>query len=588
MPNCQSYADIINHLGSDASNPHALNQCREDGSWQAISTEEFLDTVKMVALGLCSMGLNRGDRIGIYAAPSPQWTIVDMAIALAGGVIVPILDAIADDNFAFEATHAKLKIIFVDGMEQWAMFQRYEPLFDLGIAIGNDYPEDKKIRALKVVIDAGKKLDDQKPELYSQLVSAIRPHDLGAIYYTSGSTGIPKGVELTQLNLVGGVEYADFDLDPKNDRFLSILPLAHVFGHCFSLWMLYRGVSLYYTHDYKRLVQICHEVRPTIMAVVPRLLEKTYIKMAEKIRQSNFITKSIGRLALHCAHEQEPSFLEKMLIPFLDKLVYSKFRSSFGGKLRLFISGGAPLSPRLQHFFYTIGIPAYQGWGMTEACPLSTTNPVNDKIGTVGKPLPGQIIKIGDDGEILAKGTLVMRGYYEEFDKTGGVIDSQGYLHTGDKGRLDDEGYLTIIGRLKEIYKTSKGEPIVPAPLEQALCRNPLIETALIVAEGYPYVTCLLFSNHEHLLQSKKEQKAENQSDEEFVQSPFVRNEIDKLIENINQHLNLPQQIHGYRFILEPLTIKNGELTPSMKIRRAVVVKKYAQLIEEMYNKELS
>lgn len=587
MEKCETYVDMLRHMEKGNQNPRALNQRDSDGYWHATSTKVCLETVRLITLGLKQMGLKRGDKVGILATSSPEWTMVDVAIVLAGGISVPLFTTISEENFLYEIKQTKLKIIFVEGLDQWTLFRHYEEFFRQGIALGEDVPEHDKVMSLQTLKDSGKAMGQKDPQLYDKLLKEIKPNEVTTIIYTSGSTGVPKGVELTQLNMIGEVEFEEFRWDSKKDCYLSVLPLEHVFGHCFNLWMLYHGVSIYYSNDHKHLAQICSEVKPTMIAVVPRLLERVYAKIVEKTNTAGLFKRALGRWALHLAHHHKSREDKTLLFRLADALVYSKFRAALGGNLRMLISGGAALNPRLLHFFEVIGVPIYQGWGLTEACPLATTTPVHNKSGTVGRLLPGQQVKIAPSGEILVKGSLVMHGYYDDPGRTKETIDGEGYLHTGDKGVLDDEGYLTIVGRLKELYKSSTGEYIAPVPIEQSICRHPLVDMALVIAEGRKYASCLIFPNMEVLERLKKKQQAESVSMQTFLATPYIRNEMNLLLEEVNQHLNHPEQIRDYRFVTEPLTIKGGDLTPSLKIRREPVIKKYRELIDTMYHKEV-
>lgn len=583
---CQSYVDLIRQVEKAPPNPKALNHRDSNGVWHSISTQEFLHDVKMIALGLREMGLKHGDRVAIYAPSSPSWTIVDLAIVLAGGITVPIFTTISEENFIYEVRQTRIRFIFVEGTDQWNLFKHYEDYFQMAIGLGDEIPFHDKIKNLQSVIEAGTNLDKKAPHLFEEMKNAVKADDVSAIIYTSGSTGVPKGVELTQKNMTSEVEFGEFSWNSKTDRYLSVLPLEHVFGHCFNLWMIFHSVSVYYSNDHKHLGEVCSQVKPTMIAVVPRLLEKAYGKMVEKVHSSSFLKRQIGKWAFHLAH-RDKSLARTLLYPLLDLLVYTKLRAALGGKLRMLISGGAPINPRLHHFFQVIGIPIYQGWGLTEACPITTTTPIHNKVGTVGRVLPGQQIKFSPEGEILVKGSLVMKGYYDDPVRTAATIDPDGFMHTGDKGKLDDEGYLTIIGRIKELYKSSTGEYIAPVPIEQAICRHPLIDMALVIAEGRKFASCLLFPNMEVVDRLKKKQQADGLSYPVFLTSPYVRTEINSLLQEVNKHLNHPEQIRDYRFVLDPLTIKGGDLTPSMKIRREPVIKKYRELIDTMYQKEV-
>lgn len=581
MHRFKTCVDVLKHIENSYYNPNALNWRDDDGNWHATSTGQFLYSVKMIALGLKAIGVKRGDCVGILAQPSPDWVMVDFAIMIVGAISVPLFANISDENFVHEVTQTNLKILFVEGSDPWGMFKRQEDLFDYAIAF--DSPQHAKAKTLKEIMALGEHLDREKPHCYGDLESQIEPLDIAAIIYTSGSTGMPKGVELTHENLTTVLDFPEFKWTPTEDCYLSILPLAHVLGHCANLWMLASGVSIYYSSDYRNLASVCREVKPTVMVVVPRLLEKVYTKMSQQIQVSQGIKGKIARSAFALAKKNHLSVIDRLFKPIADRLVFNKLRTALGGKVRVVISGGAPLNPHLQHFYEQIGIPVYEGWGLTEACPVCVNTPKRHKTGTVGIPVSGQTVMVNLEGEILLKGTLVMRGYFDNPEATSKALDSDGWLHTGDRGKLDADGFLTILGRMKELYKTSTGEYVAPVPIEQILGRHFLIEFSLVVADGHKFATCLLFPNLDAVLHTKKEMGLESQSVEEFLQGNYVRSQMDQLIGTVNEHVNHWEQIHDYRMINEPLTVQSGELTPSMKIRRNVVINKYKNLINEMY-----
>lgn len=586
MEQLRSFGDYVRYVRENYSNPTALNYYDAEG-WHSISTEVCMQYIRHLALAFVSLGLKKGDCVGILAYSSPFWTLADLAIMIAGGVSVPLFANISDDNFVFEVTQTKLKFICIDGPEPWEHYQHHKKLFDVVIAF-QDHPREQNILSWQEAIALGEEYEKKHPKLYEELESSLKGDDLAAIIYTSGSTGVPKGVELTHKSLTCVSLFNGFNWHWKQDRYLSILPLAHVFGHCVNLWAALWGISIYYSNDYKNLGAVCREVKPTAIVVVPRLLEKIYAKMNDQIQHANFLKNKIGLWALSVAQIEGNSLYKRLMHPLAEKLVFSKLRDALGGCLKTVISGGAPLNPHLHNIFQEIGIPIYEGWGLTEACPVCVNVPEKNKVGTVGPPLYGQKLAISAENEVLVKGGLVMRGYFCNPEATAKVIDKDGWLHTGDRGSLDEDGYLTILGRLKELYKTSTGEYVAPVPIEQALCRHPLVEMAMVIAEGRKFTSCLLFPNFEAVKRLKDERKASNQSDQEFLNSPNVRNQMEAFIEELNYHLNHWEQLHEYRFILEPLTIEGGELTPSMKIKREVVAKKYQKLIDSMYQEEVS
>jgi long-chain acyl-CoA synthetase len=414
----------------------------------------------------------------------------------------------------------------------------------------------------------------------------IKEDDLAAIIYTSATTGTPKGVELTHKSLVRHLYDIPFELKAGVSRYLSILPLAHIFGHSLNLIAFAWGASIYYSNDIKNLGAVFQQIHPTITVVVPRLLEKVYMKMQAAVQASGFMKRHIGQWAFDLANQEEDSLLKHLAHPIVDKIVYSHLRASLGGCLEAVISGGAPLNPHLNKFYQEIGVPIFEGWGLTEACPITVNFLGANKLGTVGKPFKGVELKISPQGEVLVRGSLTMNGYFKNPEASARALDEEGWLHTGDKGEIDQEGYLKLHGRLKEIFKTSTGEWVAPVPIEQIICQAPLIEMAMVIAEGKKFVSCLLFPNKDVLNHLKAAHNASEVSDEEFLNSEFVREEMDRLFEKINLHLNHWEQIRAYRFISHPPSIEAGEMTPSMKLRRDVIMKKYRHQIDAMYPQE--
>lgn len=579
MEPCQDFSQFLSYIGSHYADPHCLNGF-EQGKWKAYSTQEVLREVRHLALGLEAAGLTRGACVGLMALPSPRWTIACLAVIVAGGVVVPLFPNISEENFTFEVKQTDMHWFIVDSDLHIPIFENHRAQFTHIVDLSLSNATSDSYVAL---CERGALLDDQQPERYDALLTALKPDDLASIVYTSGSTGLPKGVELTQYNLLGHLHAHPWELLPSSDRYLSILPLAHIFGYSCNFLQMGWGIEIYYWNDHKNLGNVCRDLHPTIISVVPRLLEKIYTKMAAKVHEAGYLKRKIGEWAFGLALNEEDSLVKHLAHPLVDRLVYTALRDALGGKLRIVVSGGAPLNPHLNHFYHEIGVPIYEGWGLTEACPITVNAYSANKIGTVGKPFKGIELKISPEGEVLVRGSLVMRGYYLAPELTAQAIDSEKWLHTGDKGEIDQDGFLIIHGRLKELYKTSTGEYVAPVPIEQEICKVPLIESAMVVAEGRKFASCLLFPNKDVMDHLKASMKLNHQSDEEFLQSEYVKKQMDNLFENINQHLNYWEQIRAYRFVPHPPSIEGGELTPTLKIRRDVVAKKYDQLIDSMY-----
>lgn len=554
------------------------------GELHTLSSQNFIDAVQGIALGLVSLGLKPGDRVALFAPSSPYWTIADLAIAIAGGVTVPLFSNLSDEHLLYEIGQCKPRFLFVGDDKNWERMGSHAHLFEQVISLEAGVPEAAAIEFC-ALLEKGESLARLKPTLLQEIEEKIKPDDLATILYTSGSTGLPKGVELSHKNLISIIPCDTFGWKPESDRYLSFLPLPHIFAKQLNLIMVAWGIQTYYLNDLTQIGDVCKEIQPTVMIVVPRLLEKVYSKMRTKVNETTGIKGVIGRWAFGLATGKETCFT-KLLRPIASKLVYGPMRNALGGKFRLIISGGAPLNPQLHHFFRQIGLPVVQGWGLTEGSTIAVNRIETSKIGTVGPPLPGTTFSISPEGEVLAKGDTLMRGYYMDKEATAKAIDKKGWLHTGDRGFLDQDGHLIIEGRINESFKTAQGEFVHPVPIEQQFAYCPFIETAMVIGEGRPFASILLFPDKKALQPLKVLYHMSALSDEEFLRSSQVGAEIEKLIHQVNSHLDHSQQIHEYLFILDPPTIEGGELTPTMKLRRKEVLKKYARLIDKIYHTE--
>lgn len=580
MDRWNTYADMLRSVVKAEENAHALNYF-ENNQWHSISRQRSLQEIRELALGLVSIGVKRGDCVGIMAQPSPRWTIANFAIAMAGGVLVPVFPNISEENFIFETKQTGVRTFFVDRNKPNPVFDKHRDLFANVIELA-DLEQEPNALTYSQLLERGRQLNIEKPHLYTELTHSQRPDDLAAIIYTSATTGQPKGVELTHYNMVHHLQDHSFPLNSQT-RYLSILPLAHILGLSVNN-IVFSGLgSIYYFNDPKNIGLVCRDLHPTMIVVVPRLLERVYAKMLTAVQNAGYLKRHLGQWAFDLANQEEDSLLKHIIHPIVDKIVYSHLRDALGGKIEALISGGAPLNPHLNHFYQEIGVPIYEGWGLTEACPVTVNSLGHNKLGSVGIPFKSFEIKISPEGEVLVKGSGVMRGYHKNPEATAAAIDSEGWLHTGDKGELDENGYLTLHGRFKEMYKTSTGEWVSPVPIEQEICKAPLIELALVIAEGKKFASCLLFPNKEVLDDLKITHGASQLSDEDFLNSDFVKGEMVRLFDQLNRHLNQWEQIHAYRFIPHPPSIEEGEITPSLKLRRDVVMKKYQHLIDAMY-----
>jgi len=582
-----NYAHIFEKVLKKYDNPNCLSLCGD--VIQTFSTHKVLQTIETLSYGLKFLGLKKGHSVGILAPSSPYWTMMDFAIILSGGITVPFFSNISIDNFQFQAQNSECKFLFVAGVEEWNNYKDHLTDYDVIIRLEDfkqEELEDKegpKLVDYKSLLDLGRKLQKQDPESFKQGLKELKEDDLATIIYTSGSTGVPKGVELTHKNLVtqalGCLERLPIEMGVK--RALSVLPTAHVFERTVVNFYIFGNVSLYFADDIKKVGALMREIKPNLVTMVPRLLEKVYEAMLSKVLSAPFHKKALGRFAFGLAFKEE-SALRSFLKPVLNPIIYSKLREAFGGELIGLVLGGAPLSPSLGRFFQNIDMAIYQGYGLTESSPIIAVNyPGYNKMGSVGPAFPGVEIKITEDmKEICVKGPNVMRGYHKMPEATEAVL-KDGWLHTGDRGVLDSQGFLTITGRIKEFLKTSNGKYISPIPIEQALGKSRLVEMSMVVAEGRKFASCLLFLSQEELEKRMKKQRTKSLDD--LVRGSELQGELQQLVDKVNRTLNRWEQIKKFELITNPVSVETGELTPTMKIKRFAVAEKYREVIEAMY-----
>ena len=574
--------ELLAKVVSDFNNPRAFNYLK-DGEWHSISTTGFSDQIRKVALGLKKLGVKKGEGVGIISDSSPFWIIMDLGIMIAGGVTIPMFANVSKENMLFQIKDSNLKYLFIASDDKWEQLGKNRKQFKNIITL--NIQDSHTGITYEELLSLGEEASIKDPTLYSKLRDSHNEDEVATIIYTSGSTGQPKGVEITHKNLCSQIRgcWKCFQLDSSKDKIVSCLPLAHIFERMVSYFFISTGTSIYYADDISNVGNILREVKPTTMTLVPRLLEKVHAKIHDNIKQSKGIKKYLGLLAMKRAMNKDPSSEKTLLDKLYHRLVYKKFLQALGGNFNLMVSGGAALSDDLYRFFLNIGVNLYQGYGLTESSPVLAANHVGrNKVGTVGPPFPGVQVKIAKDGEILAKGDNIMRGYHNQPKLTKEVIDN-GWLHTGDFGKIDEEGYLSIVGRKKEMFKTSTGKYVVPIPLEQELVQLDLIDMALVVADGRRFVSCLLFPDLENIEQLKSRRKLEYLSTEEFFQYKDIQKEITDHIDKINVHHDHPEQIQKFKVILHSLSIEGGDLTPKLNIRRKVVEDKYVAEISEMY-----
>ncbi len=574
----QNFAALYTYIKELPKNDSFINHI-ESNQWKSFSKAEFITTVRYLTLAFDAEGW-RGKQIALAISSSAYWLMIDYALMLSGAVSVPLFTNISTTNLRFQINDADLHTVFTQTEDQ----ERIILEADSTITCIDIDTTDPKRRSLNTFIKAGQKIDRKSVTRFDEILSRITPDDLVTIVYTSGTSGLPKGVELTHSNLISQIidTSIKYKFDPNKDKSLSFLPLAHIFERMVMHFYLSTGMSVYFVDNVKNTGKLLRSVQPTAMTVVPRLLEKVCFKMHKKAMEGNPAKRLIAMIAFHRTHQKEPYSPNSWLDKLLDKLVYSKLRDSLGGNLRMMISGGAPLADDLYRFFLNIGIPLYQGYGLTEASPVICANaPGENKVGTCGKHFPHTEVKIDKNGELFARGPGIMKGYHNNQKATREAVDRDGWLRTGDLANMDDEKYITITGRSKELSKTSTGEYISIHFIEHLLMASGWFDHVLIVGNNRPFVVTLLMIDKDAADEFAKDHGFKNKK--EAVHSKQFQKTIDLLIIKINKRLNHWEKIRDFHLITERLTIENGELTPSMKLARDHVEKRFQDKIEKMY-----
>ncbi len=564
-----------------------------DSTWESISSAELLRRIAGLSMALVELGVKPGDRVGLFAANRPEWHTADFAINGSGGITVPIYFNESPDRMTYILQHSGARVIIVAGAEQLKkLLPCRAQLPELEHVIVADAGADVPTECLRyetLIASAG----GAEIAAYRMRAAQVLPGQLCTIIYTSGTTGEPKGVMLTHNNMSSNVtdSCATFDFKPATDVALSFLPLAHVYGRMLDYIYLFNGVPVAYVESVDLVPRALLEIHPSVIAAVPRFFEKIYAKLMEQGSKSTGIKRTLFDWAIDVARRAAPWRTgAKGASPFLkaqwvlaDQLVYKKVRAGTGGKLRMVFSGGAPLSKELAEFFWSVGIPIYQGYGLTETSPILTSNYPQNRSGSSGRPIPNVLIRIAEDGEILAKGPCVMQGYYKGPDATREVIDEEGWFHTGDIGYLDADNYLFITDRKKDLIKTAGGKFVAPQPIENALKTSPYILNAMIVGDQRRFVVALIVPNAATVSAKLQDQGVRLASHEEMAAHPAVRSLIEAEVKRLTAHLAQWETIKRFALLPEDFTFDNGSLTFTLKLKRRVVEQNYREVIDKLY-----
>ncbi len=570
------FGELYRRLESTSDKENFLHHKHND-TWQTYSKHTFLESIRFLTLAFDAHEW-KGKQIAIAVSPSAHWLMLDYALMLSGAVSVPLFTNISSKNLHFEFLDANMQTAFIETSSQKDL------IMEVNTNIEVVYVEKVSgFRCIEEYIQEGKEIHKTNPMRFDEILGCIKPYHLATIVYTSGTSGTPKGVELSHANLISQIHATaeNYHFDKEVDIAFSFLPLAHIFERMVMHFYISQELTVYFADDVKNVGVLLKEINPTVMTVVPRLLEKVFFKMKLKAMEGSFIKKILVKYAFHRAVTKDPYISQNIVDKLLDRIVYKKLRLALGTRMRMMISGGAALPDALYKFYTNIGTPIYQGYGQTETSPVIASNtPQDNKIGTCGKAFPKVELTLTEVGELLVKGPNVMLGYHNNPEATANTIDKEGWLHTGDLASIDQEGFVSITGRTKELLKTSTGEYVTAVYIEQKLTSNGWFEQALIVGDGKPYVVALLFIEHEFL---GRLATSMNTTPLKALESKKFQEMTGKFVHKINKKLNHWEKVRAYRVIADELSIENGDLTPSMKLAKNHLMEVYANEIEEMY-----
>jgi long-chain acyl-CoA synthetase len=575
--------------------PNVLNY-KKDGEWRPISSREVIQRSRNIALGLDDLGMQRGDRIALLSANCPEWTLTDAGAQFGGFIDVPIYTTQAPAQVAYILNDSGARVFFLQNKEAYDRVRNEIgecPSVEYFVFFDPTGVDDERAMSLADLESRGQQRAQVAPGLSAEMERAAKTDDLATIIYTSGTTGEPKGVMLSHSNLTTNVVDSSCHLDFEGtDVALSVLPLSHVFERVAMYMYIYHGMTVNYAESIDTIGANLREVRPTIFIGVPRLFEKIYGKIKEKAASEGALVNGIFNWSVEVAKDYARHLSEKKPVGVwlklkhrvATKLVFSKWHKGLGGRIRLFISGGAALPDEIGYIFLGAGLPIVQGYGLTETSPVITASTLKDlRVGTVGKTIDHVEVRIASDGEIETRGPNIMQGYYNKPDATAQVMTEDGWFKTGDIGMVDEQGYLRITDRKKELFKTSGGKYIAPAHIEQMIKSSRFVNQVVLIGNGRKFAAALIVPNWEQLESYAKVKNLQIGSHKEFCNHPKIVDLFERQVATHTQGLGQYETVKKVALLEDEMTIDGGELTPTLKVKRRIVDEKYKDVIDKMY-----
>jgi long-chain acyl-CoA synthetase len=587
--------EVIERLVRVHRRDDALNHKR-DGQWHAISSDEMLARMRRIAAGLYSYGVRPGDRVALLSESRLEWTLTDGGCLFSGAISVPIYPTLTPPQVRYVLEDSGANVLAISGWEKFLMLAEIVKAcakLHHVVFFDKDGAGTENVMTLADLEESGRALEVEQPDLIDVLAHNTKPEDLATIIYTSGTTGEPKGVMLTHSNLVSNLIDMPVDFSfGESDIALSVLPLSHVLERQAMYMYLHHGIAVYFAESFDQLGRNMREAGPTVFVGVPRIFEKIYASIRDRAAAKGRLSLAMLSWAVAVATRYAMLLTSHQKVPrtlvlrhkLAARLVFSKWRDGLGGRLRLFISGGAALSEEIGYVFLGAGLPIVQGYGLTETSPVITANaPDCNRIGTVGRPIRNVAVRIASDGEIEVRGPNVMRGYWNKPEETRAAFTDDGWFKTGDIGAIDADGFLRITDRKKDLFKTSGGKYVAPQPIEQMIKGSSFVNQVVVIGDGRKFPAALIVPEWERLHSYVELKGLKARTREELCHDRRIIDLFERQIAARTTNLAQYENVKRFALLEHELTIESGELTPTLKVRRRVIEEKYRAVIDRLY-----